>query len=254
MSYLSNLKSLISRIVDNWLYNVRTHLPAQVVSYDSTANTCSVQPCVKQLKFVDPDKTEVNLPQLDDVPVAQCGSGKLLLSVAPQVGSYGTIHVFDRSIAEWLESGGIVTPANIRRHSLSDALFVPDLYPLVEDGDNGLIATGLDTDRISLRTRTGSTKISVLDNESVEVKNENATVTIAVNGEITCDCPKFIVNSEADSAALASKVDSLFTQMDTVIRTTWVPVAQDGGAALKTAWTATTAPTTVASDSLKVDG
>jgi hypothetical protein len=241
-------------MVSSEIKSVRTHIPAQVQKYNATENTVTVLPCIKQFLFTNPDKSEADLPKLEDIPVTQRGSGKLWLTVAPQVGSYGTVHVFDRSIEKWLQVGGQTVPGSLRTHNLSDSEFVPDLPPLVEDGDNGKIATGIDTDRICFRTRSGLTKISVVDDESVEIKNENAIVTIAVNGEITCECPKFIVNDETDSAALASKLDTWLISADTVLRT-WTPGAADSGAALKTAWIAAfpSAPTTTASTKLKVD-
>jgi hypothetical protein len=254
MSLLRAILNAIPQIVSKKISRIRTHIPAQVVEYNSGENTVTVQPCIDQFLFTNPEKVSAPLPKLKNIPVSQRGSGKLWITVAPQAGSYGTVHVFDRSIEKWLQVGGQTVPGSLRTHDLSDSEFVPDLPPLVEDGDNGKIATGIDTDRICLRTRSGLTKISVLDDESVEIKNENATVTIAVNGEITCECPKFIVNDETDSAALASKLDAWLTTADTVLRT-WTPGAADSGAALKTAWIAAfpSAPTTTASTKLKVD-
>lgn len=57
------------------------------------------------------------------------------------------------------------------------------------------------------------------------------------------------VSGAADNlVALAKKVDDIISALDTVFRTSWTPVAQDGGAALKTAYAAafTQAPDSVA--------
>lgn len=60
----------------------------------------------------------------------------------------------------------------------------------------------------------------------------------------------------SDFVALAAKVDLLWSTIDALFRTGWTPVAQDGGAALKTAWTTVSFPTppaSVASTNLKAD-
>ncbi len=63
---------------------VHTSVIAQIVSFDTALNTCSVQPCIKRIRSEDPDNLgSVPLPQIDDVPVLQRGSGKLFLSVLP---------------------------------------------------------------------------------------------------------------------------------------------------------------------------
>jgi len=57
-----------------------------------------------------------------------------------------------------------------------------------------------------------------------------------------------------DYVALATKVDLLWTTLDTVLRTAWVVVPTDGGAALKVAYAAAfpVPPTSVAASNLKV--
>jgi hypothetical protein len=242
---IKEIIELCSKLFRSQMAMVRTNIPAQVVSYDASENTCSVVPCIVQVRTDDPDNLEpVQLPQVDDVPVKLQGSGKLLLSVAPQIGSYGELRVFDRDISRWLNDGGITTAGSTRMHHFSDAVFSPGLYPLATDGDNGKLQSPISTDRISLRTRDGVAQVSVLDDNTIE---------IVTTGNVTIQS-KAIINSEADAAALASKVDNFFTQVDNVMRTVWVPVPNDGGAALKTAWTSgVTAPTTTASANLKVD-
>ncbi len=67
--------------------------------------------------------------------------------------------------------------------------------------------------------------------------------------------PKLILNSEVDAVALSTKVDLLWTTLDTLFRTTWVPAPTDGGAALKAAYLAAfaTPPASVASAKMKLD-
>lgn len=150
--------------------DVHTHLPAEVVSYDAGTNLVSIQPCIDRMRIDDPNNTEsVRLPQIDDVPVHHFGSGKCLLTVAPQPGSYGSYHVSERSLTKWINQGGIATPDNHRKFDISDGFFIPGIYPTIIDGNNGLVEEDISTDRIELRTRTGNTTVAVLDNENVEI-------------------------------------------------------------------------------------
>lgn len=63
-----------------------------------------------------------------------------------------------------------------------------------------------------------------------------------------------VINDGSDFAALASKVDDFIAKIDAVIRTDWIPVANDGGAALQTAYLAkfVTAPGSVKSNTVKL--
>lgn len=179
---------IAEQVFDAKKYRIRTHVIAQVVAYDAATNTASVQPVTKAIRLTDPENiTTVQLPQISEVPVLQRGSGKLWLTVAPAVDSYGLLHISDRIIDDWLAAGGIVEPTGIRCHDLSDAIFEPSLLHLVDEGDNGLLAEAVATDRISLRTRTNLTEISVLDDETVyiNVSDGKATLTIDTDGNVT---------------------------------------------------------------------
>lgn len=188
MSFLREIKLMARRIAAAEASRVRVATVGKIVEYDATRNAVKVGLCVKSMRTEDPENmTTVEMPILEDVPVQQLGSGKLMLSVAPAVDSYGTVLFSDRDLEAWLSAGGIVDPANMRRWDLSDAVFIPGLYPYVIDGDNGQIEEAIKTDRVSLRTRSGLTEISVLSDESVtvNVNDGNATVTIDANGNVS---------------------------------------------------------------------
>jgi hypothetical protein len=197
---ITEIKNLISRLIRKALGQVHTHLPAQVTAYDATTNLCSVQPCIKTMRVTDPKNlNSVNLPLLEDVPVQLLGSGKLLFSVTPKVGSYGVLHISERAIEKWIMEGGIQNPNSARRFDLSDAFFEPGIYPQKADGDNGLIESGLNEDRAEIRTRTGDTAIAVLDDETIEIKNASATITIATNGDVSITSDGKIVTNGSES-------------------------------------------------------
>ncbi len=194
---IRNLVKIIKRIVRSILATEHdNHIIAQVVSYDGSNNTCSVQPVVKIFRTQDPDNlATVMLPQIDDVPVMQRGSGMFLLSCAPQPDSYGMLHVTDRELETWMNAGGIVDPVKSRRFNATDSVFDPGLYHLVADGDNGLISPAINTDRIELRTRDGVAFISIIDDSTIEIeadskvsiKTSGVSSQVTINGNLTVD-------------------------------------------------------------------
>jgi hypothetical protein len=188
MSWLREIKLLASRIAKAEAARVRTCTVGQITEYDATRNAVKIRLCVKSMRTEDPENmTTVEMPVLEDIPVQQFGSGKLLFCVPPAVNSYGTLFFSDRDLEAWLMAGGIVDPANMRKWDLSDAIFIPGLYPFIVDGDNGQIEEAIKIDRVSMRTRSGLTEISVLSDESitVNVNDGKAAVTIDKDGNVT---------------------------------------------------------------------
>lgn len=275
---------IAGQVFDARKYEIRTHIIAQVSSYDAAKNTVTVQPVTKAVRFTDAENlTTVQLPQISEVPVLQTGSGKVWCTVAPAVGSYGLLHVSDRTIGDWMAAGGIVEPSEIRCHDKSDAIFEPSMLHLVEEGDSGAFAEPIKTDRISLRTRSGLTEISVLDDESVEVNvnDGKATIIIDVDGNVsitaagnldaevdgdatltatsvTLDGNPVQAGTGTDFVALAKVTDDKIQAIaDAIANAAVTPM--DGGAAFKAAIVATLSVQlpllgTVASSNLKADG
>lgn len=232
---IREIKALVRRIVDLAVSRIRTHIPVQVVSYDAAENTVSVQPVVKVIRTEDPASTgPALLPILEDVPVRQLGSGKLLFSVAPVEGSYGVLHISDREIHAWLSAGGTVAPASARKFDMSDAVFEPGLYPYVVDGDNGKIDGGIQTDRISMRTRSGLTEISVLDDESVfiNMNDGEAVLTLAADGTIDITAAKDVTITsdgkvKTDAAETVLQAGSDWAVQFTALKSAFDTLKQD---------------------------
>lgn len=194
------IRKLVNAIVSRRFSMVHTTIPAQVVSYDADTNTCSIQPCVRVLRMDDTDTGDSQLPTLDDIPVQFAGSGDVFLTCPVHEGSYGVYHVAEDDINAWLAEGGIVSPQSVDRFNLDTGFFVPSA-PWMFDSSFGAIAT----DRFSIRTRTGTTEISVLENGDVEIN---------ASGEI-------IFNSGSDYAvqhtALKDGFDTLKTDLNNLV-------------------------------------
>lgn len=243
MFSLSIIKRVAEAVFNALRPSIRTHVIGQVVSYDPEANTAVIQPVLKIIRGTDVNNmTTLQSALLSDVPVRQYGSGKLWVTIAPAVGSYGFLHISDRAIDGWLSAGGIVEPTSTRTHDLSDAVFEPSLTPLIEDGDNGAFSVAVATDRVSLRTRSGDTQVSVLEDESIEITT-TGTVTLD-NGStvLTLDGSSVSVGSGFDAVAMATKTDDKVQAIvDAISNAATTPM--DGGAAFKAAIVAAVVPT-----------
>lgn len=177
---------IAAAVFDTKKYELRTHAIVKVTEYDNSENTVKLQIVRKAIRFTDAANIEtVELPPLVKIIVRQFGSGKVWLTVAPQPDTYGYLHISDRDIDAWKIAGGIVEPTDTRCMELRDAVFEPSLLHLGDEGDAGKFGEPIKTDRISLRTRSGKTEISVLDDETIRISNEKALADLDVDGNIT---------------------------------------------------------------------
>ena len=95
-----------------------------------------------------------------------------------------------------------------------------------------------------------------VDNGEVAVYSQyGQKILLAKNGDIETTQNIFSVGGGSTAVATAQKNDALWQKLYTVFATAWVPVAQDGGAALKTAFQAAfgSGPGSTASTNLKAD-
>lgn len=178
MSLWSKLEDFVRGVLNIETARIRTNTVCQVVSYDGTTNLASLQPCIMAIRTDDPDSPTKQLSQINDIPVYQFGSGKVMCTHGPAAGSYGLYVVSDRKVENWIAQGGVVPPGGKERFDISNGFFLSGLFPDVVDGDNGKLAVPINTDRVELRTRTGTTYVSVLDTEVVEI-NGNTDFAVA---------------------------------------------------------------------------
>lgn len=115
----------------------------------------SVQIAMKRL-YEGADEA-VMIPILEDVPVIYPGAGDWWLTYPIKKGSNVILLFNDRSIAEWLDQGGIVEPLSTRKFSLSDAIAIAGI---LSDPDN---FDSIDDDGIALRKKDNSLFLKLLD-------------------------------------------------------------------------------------------
>lgn len=123
-----DLGDAIVEVVTGEIALIRTCTPARVLAYDPTTERATVQPVLRG-RFVDLDAEELvaELPApLANRPVLWAAAGVFGLDGELSVGDDVVLLVSDRSIAEWVaQAGDDITPADLRRFDLSDALVLP---------------------------------------------------------------------------------------------------------------------------------
>lgn len=148
----------LSAWLQDQLTEVHTCLPGRVVAFDSSTQTCSVKPALKRLFYGDDEATEI--PVIEDVPVVFPGSGNFWVTFDVKVDSYVLLVFAERSIAKWMDLGGIVDPEARHKFDYSDAVAIPGLLP-----DPVKLSGGVETDAIEVRSADGNTYIQVKDDE-----------------------------------------------------------------------------------------
>jgi hypothetical protein len=130
MSKNPSISDVFSRVFSRALNDIRISLPGIVESYDSTQQKVNVTPAIKEAREDETlgDVSEA-LPVITDVPVIFPGAGVFRLTFPISAGDTGLIVFSSRSLEDWLSLGGTVEPADKRRFSLTDAVFIPGLRP-----------------------------------------------------------------------------------------------------------------------------
>lgn len=117
---------IIKSAISAALLETHVWLPA-IVREVLTPNRVTVQPMLmrKYLNLPAP----VPLPPIQDCMVIAPRGTTYGMTLPVAVGDTGIALFCERSLDVWSVAGGIVDPLDNRHHSLSDAVFVPGLYP-----------------------------------------------------------------------------------------------------------------------------
>jgi hypothetical protein len=172
------LEELFQVAIDARFLDLHVAIPGKVEAWDSSAQTVDVRPMVKRAVPTRSGSRKLEtLPAVQGVRVSYVGGGDFAIAHPIAVGDTGVILFMEVNIAQWLGSGEISDPGDLRRHALGSAVFLP-----------GLTTTSgkptISSDGITLGKKDGSFVLKIKNNR-VEV------------------------GGASDAAALASKVDAL---------------------------------------------
>jgi hypothetical protein len=157
-------------------------LPCKVVAVSDDRKTVTVQPLIK---IVTTDGTATSRANISGVPVFTNGSSNWLISFPISVGDIGWLDACDRDISIFLQSYKDSAPATKRKHSFSDARFVPDIM-------TNYSISAEDSDAMVIQSADGSVKISLNESRikmvapSIEIEGDTTiTGNVATTGTLT---------------------------------------------------------------------
>lgn len=128
----ASLAQIHERLSDRVQEEIHTVLPARVLSYNSAAQTVSVQFSVR-VAVVDADGEPEwsELPNLSDVPVAFLRGGGFFFAAPLVAGDHVWVYATQADVAQWRATG--TTPSEgptTRLHGLGSAFAVPGAFPV----------------------------------------------------------------------------------------------------------------------------
>lgn len=122
---MRGFEEALESILDRRLMSLHTAIPVRVVK-DSDGHTVSLQPLLKRM-FQTPDgkQTLVDFPVLTDVPINFASGGGSTFTHPVKEKDEGMAIIASGSIDAWFQNGGEQPEMDARRHSLSDAIYLP---------------------------------------------------------------------------------------------------------------------------------
>ena len=210
------LPELLSAVINKMIEEVHVATPGIIKKYNAATQVADVQPLLKRtIVFEDGSTSDEGLPLIPSVPVWFPRSKNYFLSLELSVGDPVILLICEKSIDEFfMTSDGKtqIAPKDLRHHDLSDAIAIPGFFP-ISNPITDIIATGAAFGKL----------------HGAQVRATGNAVEITSGG---------LPESVGGYVAMANLILSMWLTLDTLIRTTWVPVPQDGGLALKTAYLA----------------
>jgi hypothetical protein len=111
------------------LQEVHTAIPGRVESYDAATQTADVLPLVQTFALQeDGTRLPVTLPVLPAIPVVQPGANGFRVTYPVAAGDTVLVVFTEASLDAWQARGGLVDPADPRRHHLADAVAIVGLH------------------------------------------------------------------------------------------------------------------------------
>lgn len=123
---LPTFSKVIQAHIDRALCQVHVSMPAEIVSYDRSLQKARVQPLLQRQRV---DGQIISFPIISDVPCIFPRTSTSSFTFELKPGDTGTLLVSERSLDRWLTNGGLVDPADFRKFDISDAQFIPGLFP-----------------------------------------------------------------------------------------------------------------------------
>jgi phage baseplate assembly protein gpV len=126
---------LYKRVMQKTGEGLRVAMPARVESYDATRSIADVFIFIPQRRG---DGSSVTTPVIAEVPVLWNRAGQASITFPLTRGDQGLVIFCDYDIGAWAVELDENTPQSLRRHNLTDAVFLPQTHGLKESSALGL--------------------------------------------------------------------------------------------------------------------
>lgn len=188
---------ILRRAFESRLGDVYTAMVGRIETYYPATQTADIVPVVKRpVPTSSGNVAYEDLPIVPNVPICFPRGGQFFITWTLSKGDHVLLIVLNYSISQWRKNGTISEPGDLRMHHLGNALALPTLAP-----NSGAVPEAQAGDNAY-----------IISGPMIKLGSADAS----------------------DFAALSSKVDSNFEKISSLF-SAWVPVPNDGGAALKTA-------------------
>lgn len=121
---IKNLENLVNILTSSIKSDIRVALPAIVTSFDSSKQTISCVPAIRELVNINGEVSYRDLPELKDVPISIPRAGNWAITLPIQAGDECMVIFQDLCMDGWWFRGGVQNWNDLRRHDLSDAIAV----------------------------------------------------------------------------------------------------------------------------------
>lgn len=202
---INEFQETIRTAIESYLIDVHTALPCEVVAVNYSNLTVDVKLVVKKIKI---DDTTEEHPILTEVPIGYTQTSKYAITLPINIGDTGQLIFNERQLDNWVINNEIKEPDDTRKHSLSDALFIPNFVAR----DNNL--ANVNQNDLQIRN-----------------KNGNINLTLSDNGTITANCSNFVINASAkfEVNSPSSTFSGTVTNNGTSIDNTHIHTGDSGG-------------------------
>lgn len=167
-AYNEELSGFTAKLVESVKKAIEKCIPCEVTEINAERTKVSIKPLIK---ILGRDGSETPREEIKGLTVFNAGAGGMLISFQISVGDLGWIEASDRDISLFLQSYTDSKPATGRKHSFSDARFIPDIMR------NFTIAAE-DSAALVIQNKTGSVKIA-LDQSEIRIKNDSASIVVS---------------------------------------------------------------------------
>lgn len=158
-----------------------TTFPGIVQKVDWGKLTCTVQPAIQgQVEDENGNNSFVDLPLLLDCPIQFLACAGFVIKVPVAANDEVLVHVANRCIDSWWESGGVQPPAEFRMHDLSDGFACPGVYSKPN------VPASLSSTDLEIMKTDGSAKISIKPSGEIDITGNTIKLTgnVVITGNI----------------------------------------------------------------------